>query len=230
MEPFNYTYKNNNQPKLDIQPLIDLYYSNVGKVQTFSKDIPELSANTLFRDRSSKFKSLNDLRSALDQIGYLQYFETAFNEAEADGIEGCYDFFTILQGQHDAVPKRTGMAIHTHGQRDESNKDHTYTKIYPLAVSQNISETIWAKWVDYENVVVPPINYDSPITTPEFDAYATKWFKHLEAKSIGDELLITFPDSSKSLTLNFNGGNWLHGVKSISSNLYLVVIFNDYIK
>ena len=54
----------------------------------------------------------------------------------------------------------------------------------------------------------------------------SEWWKKLEEIST-NEMCVKFPKKGEKLTLDFNSRNYLHGIKNIGKNLYLIILFDS---
>jgi hypothetical protein len=220
MKQLNFEYTSNNLPNTDVEELIDLYYE-------LNNNIPITNPNhenTMVRCRSSKFKTLNDIRNLYFNNPIIKYLEPVLVQAEQAGIKGCYDFISMIIGNHPRLPEKTGVVKHFHRGSTKGIDCNVYTLVYPVSIVEPLSDYIWMHWVEHDQKTA---NYEEQIRNLEDLEKLYEMRKFAEIDKTRPRMLVPFPDKNEKLTIEFNGTHWLHSVEESKNNIYFVVVLSD---
>lgn len=250
MDEFKFKYSANEIASANLTDIVaDFNKNKANQIQTYLSS-PEHEINVLYRLDTNDFYTINDIRTELAPSKIIDCLSGILDQAELDGIKGCNEFGVWLHGNTDGFPNINKLSGHTHTQGHVFSKDkcQVYTVIVPISVTEEITDTIWATWIDDIEEKVPKApnrllpKSSSPFSTnkasssfeEKFRIWNTQvrnlrgWWDHLRDQSPNEELKLLFPNKDEKLIIDFNATNWLHGVEHIKNNVYLVVLFDAY--
>ena len=221
---YKYTVYDQDMP---VKKFIDSYHRNANTLNSFiTPTNDEYSTNVLFRMRSSKLKTIEDIRQKSIEEGLYDALKIGIDELQNEGIIGCYDFFPILMGNMEGLPFKKGVGQHIHHKATVDRKCNVFLMIFPLIINSTVKENLNFTWTDKE---YPLGSYDF-VATPDFNSKLEQHYINIKREACGPTQLLSFPNTGERMTVKFNGTNWLHGAENFGDNLYLGIVVNDYIK
>ena len=162
------------------------------------------------------------------------YLDTIFKEAEVNEISSLKHLCVWIQGNHEKLNYSCSkLDAHTHldGDLNANSIINTHTVIIPLFIENTVTESFWLRWIgDVEHTITAKLKILNSIgmgtVSKEIRVPAlSEWWKKLEEIST-NEMCVKFPKKGEKLTLDFNSRNYLHGIKNIGKNLYLIILFD----
>lgn len=239
MTEFKFDYAPTKIQVEDLSHLFDLckQYKSVGMAMSSYVNI-----NSICNIFSKNKMTFDDVRNKLSP-DILRYVEPYLEQAEESGITEFSNFSCWVQGNNSNLPVGPVYQLdaHTHpfGMPHDTKPAYTYTIVSSLRVGEVVNEYFWAKWIDDLSTTITKdwklleskssAIVDSFYRSEKIAANSVAHWKRLRIESPREEVRAPLPKQGEQLIVNFNSKNWLHGIDNISDNLYLYVLFDDYI-
>jgi hypothetical protein len=203
--------------------------------------------NLLCRIDFDERGTLKQVREFLTDTTLYHYLKTFIDQAENNDIKEVSTFRCWIQGNDDGLPMSgiKKLSAHTHPFRipNDMGPSNTRTFVVPLLLRESITEYFWAKYIENTLDTVPKdfvklqtllksmklsSQNSEKLKTKQNSDFMNCWQNLRESYST-EEKKYFLPDKNTQMIIDFNSKNWLHGVDNINSNLYLFVLFDDYI-
>ena len=188
-------------------------------------------------------KSLKYVREQLADSGLLDYLDVYINQAEERGIKEVLTFTAWIHGNDNTLPNYPADSLrpHTHPYRapTDTSPVNTYTIFSELRTVDSITGKFWG--IHFEDIdETLPLQFmaqhsklsklitSDSLKSRNNDKFTTFWTT-LRQTTTNEEHCAMFPGPTQQMILDFNSRNWLHGIENVGNNLYLLILFDDYI-
>jgi hypothetical protein len=152
----------------------------------------------------------------LDLQGYVkQVFEFAENH-----ISFCSDHGMGVMGNDKGLKFNTGHFKHVHNILNIGKEySHALSAVIPICIREPIKEKVYFQWTDV--ICRPTHEYNNN----HYDFFVDQ--KSAIEKAHGPIIELRFPDPDEILLFSFNASHWVHWVENLSSNIFLLNLFED---